>query len=151
MHVSDHDLYKKVLQKSIQGWQGFTRIDTRLTRFYKNRYKVDKVFLESIQGFTRIDTRLTRFYKNRYKVDKVLQEPIQVWQGFTRVDTRLTMFYKNRYKVDAVWNQVKWPLYSCLNNKKREYLEYYFITCIFQNIKLKLGFRISCSVRRKLF
>ena len=30
-------------------------------------------------------------------------------------------------------------------------LLYYFITCIFPNIKLKSGFRISCSVRRKLF
>ena len=34
---------------------------------------------------------------------------------------------------------------------KRENLEYYFITCIFPNIKLKSGFRISCSVRRKSF
>ena len=40
---------------------------------------------------------------------------------------------------------------SCRSNKKRENLEYYFITCIFPNIKLKSGFRISCSVRRKLF
>ena len=38
---------------------------------------------------------------------------------------------------------------SCRNNKKRENLEYYFITCIFPNVKLKPGFRISCSVRRK--
>ena len=42
-------------------------------------------------------------------------------------------------------------LLSCRNNKKRENLEYYFITCIFPNIKLKSGFRISCNVRRKLF
>ena len=41
-------------------------------------------------------------------------------------------------------------LKSCRNNKKRENLEYYFITCIFPNFKLKSGFRISCSVRRKL-
>ena len=37
------------------------------------------------------------------------------------------------------------------NNKKRKNLGYYFITCIFPNIKLKSGFRISCSVRKKLF
>ena len=36
-------------------------------------------------------------------------------------------------------------------DKKRENLEYYFITCICPKIKLKSGFRISCSVRRKLF
>ena len=42
-------------------------------------------------------------------------------------------------------------LKSCRNNKKRENLECYFITCIFPKIKLKSGFRISCSVRRKLF
>ena len=42
-------------------------------------------------------------------------------------------------------------LKPCRNNKKRENLEYYFITCIFSNIKFKSGFRISCSVRRKLF
>ena len=41
-------------------------------------------------------------------------------------------------------------LLSCCNNKKRENLEYYFITCIFPNVKLKSGFRISCSVKRKL-
>ena len=35
--------------------------------------------------------------------------------------------------------------------KKRENLEYYFITCIFPNVMLKSGFRKSCSVRRKLF
>ena len=40
---------------------------------------------------------------------------------------------------------------SYRNNKKRENLEHFFITCIFPNIKLKSGFRISCSVRRKLF
>ena len=40
---------------------------------------------------------------------------------------------------------------SCRNNKKRENLEYYFMTCIFPKIKLKSGFRISCSVSRKLF
>ena len=40
---------------------------------------------------------------------------------------------------------------SCRNNKKRENLEYYLISCIFLNVKLKSGFRISCSVRRKLF
>ena len=40
---------------------------------------------------------------------------------------------------------------SCRNNKKRENLEYYFITCIFPNVRLKTGFRKSCSVRRKLF
>ena len=39
---------------------------------------------------------------------------------------------------------------SCRNNKKRENQEYHFITCMFRNIKLKSGFRISCSVRRKL-
>ena len=37
------------------------------------------------------------------------------------------------------------------NNKKCENLEYYFITCMFPKINLKSGFRISCSVRRKLF
>ena len=42
-------------------------------------------------------------------------------------------------------------LKSCRNNKKRENPEYYFITCIFLNINFKSGFRISCSVRRKLF
>ena len=42
-------------------------------------------------------------------------------------------------------------LNSCRNNKKREILEYYFITCIFLDIKLKSGLRISCSVSRKLF
>ena len=42
-------------------------------------------------------------------------------------------------------------LYSWRNNKKRENLQYYLITCIFSKIKLKSGFRISCSVRRKLF
>ena len=40
---------------------------------------------------------------------------------------------------------------SYRNNKKRKNLEYYFITCIFPNIKFKSGLRISCSVRRKLF
>ena len=40
---------------------------------------------------------------------------------------------------------------SCRNNKKRENLEFYFITRIFQIIKFKSGFRISYSVRRKLF
>ena len=38
-----------------------------------------------------------------------------------------------------------------MHDKKRENLEYYFITCIFPNIKLKSWFRISCIVRRKLF
>ena len=42
-------------------------------------------------------------------------------------------------------------LLSYRNNKKRENLEYFFITCIFPKIKLKSGFRISCSVIRKLF
>ena len=42
-------------------------------------------------------------------------------------------------------------LKSYHNNKKRENLEYYFITCMFPKIKLKSGFRISCSVTRKLF
>ena len=39
----------------------------------------------------------------------------------------------------------------CRNNKKRENLEYYFISFIFPNFKLKSAIRISCSVRRKLF
>ena len=42
-------------------------------------------------------------------------------------------------------------LLSCRNNKKRENLEYYFVTCICPKIKLKSGFRMSCSVRQKLF
>ena len=42
-------------------------------------------------------------------------------------------------------------LKSCRNNKKRENREYYFITCIFPNIKLKSGFRISWIVRRTFF
>ena len=46
---------------------------------------------------------------------------------------------------------LKTILKSCRNNKKRENLEYYFITCNFPKLKLKSGFRISCSVRRKLF
>ena len=40
---------------------------------------------------------------------------------------------------------------SCRNNKKRENLEYYFISCIFPKVKLNSEFIISCSVRRKLF
>ena len=65
------------------------------------------------------------------------------WQPVMRFKTvgyvRTNYFYLSRnYK-------------SCRNNKKRENREYYFITCIFPTIKLKFGFRISCSVRRKLF
>ena len=54
-------------------------------------------------------------------------------------------FKKQNYVIKAV--KVK----SCRNYKKRENREYCFISCIFPNIKLKSGLRISCSVRRKLF
>ena len=40
---------------------------------------------------------------------------------------------------------------SSRSNKNCKNLEYYFITCFFSNVKPKSGFRISCSVRRKMF
>ena len=79
--------------------------------------------------------RIKQYYRNKKQTFS--------WEQKEIID--MFMIFENIYNTGFP------VLKSCRNNKKCENLEYYFITYIFPNVKLKSGFRISCSVRRKLF